>query len=152
MNKITIGQRLGSMLLDHISMTVLVAILAIPLMISGFIIRRTFGINLDWLIAILVFGIYFNKDFFRGKSIAKRTIGLVVMKNNSTEVASSLQCFIRNLTIVLWPLEVFISLLSPQRRIGDFIAGTKIEPSEKEDVKSIIEDFKLWVNWNKNNA
>ena len=40
-------------------------------------------------------------------------------------VASSLKCLIRNITIILWPIEVIVVLVSPSRRIGDFIAGTE---------------------------
>lgn len=34
--------------------------------------------------------------------------------------------FGRNLLLVVWPIEVIISLINPSRKIGDFIAGTKI--------------------------
>ena len=150
MGEIKLGKRLGSMLIDHISMTIIVAGLGIPLMIMNFFVLRYFATDLKWLIGIIIFGVYFNKDFFNGKSIGKRFTGLIVMKNNGNDVASSLQCFIRNLTIVLWPIEVFISLFSRHKRLGDFIAGTRIELSNKEEISTIIAEFKELLN--KNNA
>ena len=146
---INLGQRLGSMLIDHIIMTVIAAGLGIPLMIINFFVLRYFKTDLKWVFGIFIFVIYFNKDFFNGKSIAKRITGLIVVKNNGTEVASSLQCFIRNLTIVIWPIEILISLFSRQKRLGDFIAGTRIESSNKEEISSLITEFKEFVNRSK---
>ncbi|MBN4065756.1 RDD family protein [Candidatus Amoebophilus asiaticus] len=143
MEKITLSKRLGSMLIDHIAMCGIAALIGIPLMILGFFSKRYFNVDLNWIAGILIFAIYFNKDFFRGKSIGKRTIGLIVITNKGDEVATRLQCFIRNLTIILFPLEVLISLFSRQRRIGDLLAGTKIEISNKEAISTIIAELKL---------
>jgi uncharacterized RDD family membrane protein YckC len=146
--KINLGQRLGSMLIDHIIMTLIAAGLGIPLMILNFFVLRYFEMDLKWIFGIFIFVLYFNKDFFNGKSIAKRLTGLIVMKNNDNEVASSLQCFVRNLTIIIWPIEVLISLFSRHRRLGDFIAGTRIELSNKEGIATLITEFKDLVNQN----
>jgi uncharacterized RDD family membrane protein YckC len=43
---------------------------------------------------------------------------------------------------VAWPLEVVIGFVNPERRIGDFIANTKVVESEKEKLKSIWTDLK----------
>lgn len=53
-----------------------------------------------------------------------------------------MQCLIRNLFIVVWPLEVLTSLINPHRRLGDFITGTMVIPSKKENVKSIFKDLR----------
>lgn len=88
------------------------------------------------------FLIYFLKDSYRGKSIGKRIIGLQVVSRSSSEPASSLQCFIRNLFIPIWPLEVLITLFSPTIRLGDLIANTKVVESDKEKIKTIFLDIR----------
>jgi uncharacterized RDD family membrane protein YckC len=87
--------------------------------------------------------IYLNKDFLNSKSPAKRILGYQVINQKTEKPASELQCFIRNLTIAIaWPLEVIVGYINPSRRIGDFIANTKVVISEKEKLKSVWTDFK----------
>jgi uncharacterized RDD family membrane protein YckC len=142
MNKMTLSKRIGSMLLDHLIMTIVIAIFAIPLLIINFFLQRYFDFRLTWPIGILIFIVYFNKDFFRAKSPAKRIIGLQVVDNSTGEIASRLKCFIRNLTCILWPLEIFVTLFSKQRRIGDLIANTKVVTADKEPVEHLIKEIK----------
>jgi len=135
--------RLSSMLLDHF----LICILIIPPVI---ILSLIFG-NIDLIlyermgpyVFILIVFFYLNKDFIKGKSLGKRILGFRVIDLKTENPATELQCFIRNLTIcIAWPLEVIIGFINPERRIGDFIANTKVEESEKEKLKSIWTDLK----------
>lgn len=70
--------------------------------------------------------LYFFKDSFGARSIAKRITKLQVVDNTTGKAASVMQCFLRNLTIVIWPVEVLITLFNSQRRLGDLIAGTRV--------------------------
>ena len=122
------------MLLDHLIMSVGIGI------IGGILIGFSYLIGRDtaesqlpqWFILIsIVIGFsllssYFNKDAIKGKSPAKRIFGLMVLNNKTNEIASPIKSFLRNITLFIWPIEVVFSLFSPQRRIGDFIAGTKV--------------------------
>ncbi len=141
--------RLASMLLDHITMTFVL----VPLMITVFVIMQLlekesypeflFQSNgIGYTIGFIPFLVYFLKDSYRGKSIGKRTIGLQVVNFKTGESANTFQCFIRNLFIVIWPLEVLISVFSPARRLGDIFAYTKVVPSEKEKLKTLFTDIK----------
>jgi uncharacterized RDD family membrane protein YckC len=142
--------RLASMFLDHIVMCFIV----VPALIITFVLLQLIlGDNLysDYIggsyrngvmIFMMILCIYFLKDSFRGKSVAKRMIGLQVVNRKTSEPASSFLCFIRNLLLPIWPLEVLISIFSPSRRLGDLIANTKVVPSEKENLKTIILDIK----------
>ncbi|MCF6222791.1 MAG: hypothetical protein L3J34_03580 [Flavobacteriaceae bacterium] len=79
----------------------------------------------------------------KAKSPAKRILGYQVIDRKTEKPASELQCFIRNLTIaVAWPLEVVVGYVNPERRIGDFIANTKVVVSEKEKLKTLWTDLK----------
>lgn len=134
--------RISSMLLDHILMSILI----VPLGILSFILVIQFEEYLNKFVGssilLIPFFIYMNKDFFRGKSPAKRIMGYQVMNLKTNQPANELQCFIRNLTLIGWPIEVIIGLVSPHRRIGDFLANTKVINSEKETLKSIFKDIK----------
>ena len=84
-----------------------------------------------FILSLLFFSIYFNKDGIGGKSPAKRILGLRVIDVKTNKVANPIQCVIRNLTIILWPIEVIFSVINVERRIGDYIAGTKVILDDK---------------------
>ena len=136
------------MLIDHISMCIVMIPVVIVMMI---ILLATKGVeyHLEFFysytlgaITFLPFIIYFLKDNYRGKSIGKRLMGYQVVNARTNENAGSLRCFVRNLSIPLWPLEVLISLFSPIRRFGDLLAGTKVILSEKEPMNSLWPEIK----------
>jgi uncharacterized RDD family membrane protein YckC len=86
--------------------------------------------------------LYLNKDFLFGKSIAKRIIGLQVIDNRNNQPADEFKCFLRNMTIPLYPLEVLVTLFTPDRRIGDWIANTRVEPFNKSLGENWMKEFK----------
>lgn len=141
--------RLVSMLLDHISMLIVL----FPLMIITFVFvlvfidssypELTFFTNkIGNTILFLPFLAYYLKDSYRGKSIGKRVLGFQVINRATNRPASTLQCFIRNLLIPFWPLEVLISLFSPSVRLGDLLANTKVIIVEKEKLNIIFAEIK----------
>lgn len=146
--KVTVGLRLASMLVDHFAMTMIAMVIVMPgfaiNMINVFSLSHdpsTFGIG--WMVFLFAFGFsaYFNKDIFNGRSPAKRILKLQVIDNKTNQAANSLKCLVRNLTIPLWPMEVIFVLINPKRRLGDKIAGTRIEYIDTpENTK---------VNWSK---
>ncbi len=139
------------MLIDHISMLIIM----LPVMVLMAIIlvlavgtepqiksQSEYASLAMGTFAFLPFSIYFLKDNYRGKSIGKRLMGYEVINVHSNETASSLQCYIRNLTIPFWPLEILVSLFNPTRRLGDFIAGTKVVIADKEPVNGLWPEIK----------
>jgi len=136
------------MLIDHISMCIIVLpITVLLILILALAIGSDFQMELynSYAVGTLIFLpfiIYFLKDNYRGKSIGKRLMGYQVVNARTNENAGSLRCFVRNLSIPLWPLEVLISLFSPIRRFGDLLAGTKVILSEKEPMNSLWPEIK----------
>ena len=131
--------RISSMLLDHF----ILCGITIPIAIVLMMIFRNLVYRMDHIPFFFIIFIYSNKDFLKGKSPAKRILGYQIINRKTGLQATELQCFIRNLTIcIAWPIEVIISFINPKRRIGDFIANTKVVPSEKQNLKSIIIDLK----------
>jgi uncharacterized RDD family membrane protein YckC len=79
--------------------------------------------------AIILFSLFLNKDIYFGKSIGKYFVGLRVVSSRTGNPAGPIQCLIRNLFLLLWPIEALILFFSPQRRIGDVVAGTRVQAS-----------------------
>ena len=127
---IGIVARLTSMLLDYFFITIFTMI--VGFMIMGFAVLAgsldLFSANSDNILICLIFLflIYFIKDIVKGKSVAKRIFGFIVVDNKTGEIANPIRLSARNITLILWPIEVIFSIISPQRRIGDYVAGTKL--------------------------
>jgi uncharacterized RDD family membrane protein YckC len=122
--KIPVRLRLGTMLLDHaiICFTCLPAIFLLKTLIyPGIEGNRT-----SELFILPVFVIYFCKDCIQGRSLAKRMLKLSIVDHSSNVVATPVQSVIRNLLIVVWPIEVLVACFNQERRIGDHLAGTKL--------------------------
>lgn len=142
--------RLVSMLLDHIIMTFVIMICAlisfgITYLIFGSLAQAEYHkllAILPLVLFFLLFSIYFNKDGIKGKSPAKRFLGFVVVDNKTGVIANPIKTVLRNSTLIIWPIEVIVSIFSPSRRIGDYIAGTKLIVDDKT-LKSDVEVHKL---------
>lgn len=133
--QISTGTRLGAMVIDHIIMTMIVMIFFIPVMLSVStdalkVTHEQTSFNFMggvWgYVSMLGLILYPCKDCINGRSIAKRMLKLQVVDNSTGQVASPFKCFIRNLFIVLWPIEVIVALTNTSRRLGDKVAGTKV--------------------------
>lgn len=138
MTTLNSGNRLTTMLVDHFAMCLVMMVLVAPGMIYD--MMQTFGdpnaphklFLGNYYLNIFAFSLYFNKDIYLGRSIAKRMLKLQVVDNKTNKPANPLKCFVRNLTVILWPIEVVVALINNERRIGDFIAGTKLTPFNPE--------------------
>ncbi|WP_299001032.1 RDD family protein [uncultured Tenacibaculum sp.] len=135
-------RRILSMLLDHliICLSIVPLVIIISEVVSQFE-QGFYKLIGNGLFFILLF-IYMNKDLLRGKSPAKRIMGYQIIDIKTNKPASEFQCFVRNLTIIGWPIEVIAGLINPQRRLGDFLANTKVITSDKEKLKSMWNDLK----------
>lgn len=133
--KISLFERLLSIFLDHIFVSIIAFLFFIPMMIS--IVGDAFHVthepsnieilrNPEIFMGLLGFSVYFSKDCLNGRSIAKRILKFQVIDIQTGKVASPLRCLLRDLTIIIWPVELIIILINPARRIGDILAGTKI--------------------------
>ena len=100
--------------------------------------------DLSYALASIAFALItftmINKDFFKGRSVAKRIYGYQIIDNKTEIVASEMKCMIRNITLIVWPLEALIALIYPNRRLGDFIAGTRLIDKEVIEPETILID------------
>jgi len=147
---IGVGLRLGAMLLDHFFMCAIAMVFFLPGFISNMAAAfdpshrnptPDFMSGVWGYIGLYGFALYFCKDIFNGRSIAKRILNLQVVDNSTGKVAGPMRCFVRNITCVLWPIEVLVAMINTSRRLGDRIAGTKLErfdPSLEQPKLSIV--------------
>ena len=78
-----------------------------------------------------VYALYFCKDSFNGKSPGKRILKMQVLNYKTKLPASPLRCIIRNLFTIFWPIEFIVALANPDRRVGDYVAGTEVVSFEE---------------------
>ena len=101
--------------------------------------------SLNLLILVPLYGLCimaFNKDFYRGQSVVNRLWGYKVVDIKTGNSPGQFKCMLRNLTAPIFPFELPFVLLNPERRLGDFIAGTKLIKVEKSDPESILNEIR----------
>lgn len=149
--EITGSKRFVSALIDYLPMLVISVIASIPAMIlyitslqeiipelegvapsdPAYAMELMFGsmmpIILFSIIGMVLSYLYFLcKDIFRGRSIGKRTQGLqLVMKKDGGPVSYP-RMVLRNLTVIVWIVELVVMLVNPKQRLGDMICGTTV--------------------------
>jgi uncharacterized RDD family membrane protein YckC len=123
--KISVGLRLRTMLLDHV---IICFVAGAPFLVYELTtpLDKLKAITISWLL-IPMFTVYFCKDCINGRSPAKRILNLAVVDYRTNAAASPLQSLVRNLFILIWPLELIVALFDQERRIGDRVAGTKLK-------------------------
>ena len=82
-----------------------------------------------------------NKDYYSGQSVVHRLVGLQIVDNKTLEPANSIKCMLRNVTMPIWPVEGLFVLINPKRRLGDFIAGTKVIDTIESDPELILTEI-----------
>ncbi|MEE1046311.1 MAG: RDD family protein, partial [Clostridia bacterium] len=112
-----------------IAILVLVFMIAniIPIYDDYIMIARDFGRSyyIVYGIILLIIEIGFLcKDVIGGQSIGKKIVHIKVVNADESK-ANLLQLIIRNITILIWPIEMIILLLG-KRKIGDVISKTMI--------------------------
>ncbi len=149
MIKVITGARIASMLIDHVIMSIIAAVFTLPIMLGK--LSSAFEVShyssdtpTDYgsaiYLMIFAMSLYICKDSINGRSIAKRILGHQIIDKKTGLVANPLKCFIRNLFIVIWPVEVIMVLINPTSRLGDKVAGTEVVyfDKEKEVIKTNI--------------
>ena len=138
------------MLIDHFAMTIIAVTFFIPEMIintssaaaSAHDHSESSIFSRAIYYGILGFATYFCKDGIDGRSIAKRILKLQLINETTKDTASPLRCLVRNIFCILWPVEIIVAIVNPNRRIGDMIAGTRLVVYNVEKSKKSKFDFK----------
>jgi uncharacterized RDD family membrane protein YckC len=104
-------------------------------------------IGIRFLNLLILFPLYgllisiFSKDFFSGQSIVNRLWGYQVIDIYTGTPPTPFKSMLRNLTAPLIPFELLLTIINPERRLGDFIAGTKLIKVDKTDPELILKEI-----------
>lgn len=129
-NRDKISKRIVSILIDHVILTLVIIVIgAIYAALSIFSSDHFFII-----MGLTMVIVYSNKDFLNGQSFGKRKMGLYIIDIKTGQKASVFKCFMRNLTLLLWPVEFIILLINPNKRIGDHLANTTLVYTPPSDI------------------
>lgn len=119
---VTFSKRLISLLVDG---SVIIGIY-IPLIFILFIVGLGNNVIFRILLLSIIYSLFLCKDIlFQGQSIGKRILKLKVRDLNGRGI-SSFRLVLRNFFVIIWPVEIIMCLINPQRRLGDILIGTEI--------------------------
>ncbi|MFD0675192.1 RDD family protein [Cohnella sp. GCM10027633] len=127
--------RILAFLIDHIIGTIIFGIVFVLINLNSFIAPTNENINsrfesFNFVLAIgMIF--YFLRDVFEGRSPGKRVLGIAVRgKEDSDRVPGKFHLILRNITLIIWPIELIILVIKGQR-IGEMISKTQIKSISK---------------------
>ena len=93
-----------------------------------------------------MFSLLLCKDNLNGQSLGKRLLKIQVVDNDSLQKTTSFKYILRNLFLCVWPIELLIVLINGEKRLGDYIANTKIIiTTETEPLKFKMKDLIIFL-------
>lgn len=120
-------RRIAAFIIDHLILTFLIVSICFLTLGPDFIAQVDTSKMMAFpLVLIFGFLLYFLKDSVKGISIGKWAMGIMVRdENNPNQIPSIGRLFLRNLLIIIWPVEFIVLATSDQKkRLGDKIAKT----------------------------
>lgn len=123
-------RRIVAFFIDHFILTFLIVAISFMSLGTGFLDENSTRTLMSKLLPVIAIGffLYFAKDSIKGMSPGKWIMGIRVRdEKNPNEIPSVGKLFIRNLLLIVWPIE-FIALVSSldKKRLGDKIAKTSV--------------------------
>jgi len=117
--------RIGSIVIDHVILTILMG--AIFLLLGSLYKLLDFSENIfiGLLFSIIIICIL-CKDIFGGQSFGKKIMNIKIIDIKTGKEASKLKTIVRNLFLLLWPVELIFVFKNNERRLGDKVVKTKL--------------------------
>lgn len=124
-------RRIAAILIDHFVFCFLMVMVTFLIIGPSFVDEEGFSNKFHtYGLYIFILGIliYFNKDMVNGISIGRWITGTAVREMQDYQlIPSRIKLFIRNVFIVIWPIELVVLALSDNKqRIGDKITKTEV--------------------------
>lgn len=85
-----------------------------------------------------------NKDLVNGQGVVNRHFGYRVVDIVTEGPSTPIKCMLRNLTVIIFPIEFFF-LQRSEKRIGDIMFGTKllkVEPTSPDRILAELGSYK----------
>ena len=126
-------KRILAMIIDYFIISLIVYV---PLYAYMYISKLELYILFDDMVFMLIIALcmilILLKDLiFRNKSIGKKIMGIEI-RNNDNKIPSFPILILRNITVIIWPIECLLILLK-KNRIGDIIFKTKVVLTDNLD-------------------
>ena len=111
-------RRLASCFVDHVIFSILAGIITLPGLIyemmqhmfeGGFIVGNIF-------LNTIGLSIYLCKDALFVRSFGKQIFGLDLVRNDLDQRPSAFQAYVRNLTALIWPVEILMLAYTPSQK------------------------------------
>ncbi len=142
-----IGVRLLSIIIDFL--LILLVCLVSNLIILKIDIKMNFMYHYTFVMVVF-YSLFFCKDIINeGQSIGKRIVGLRIINdnksNNKGKRVSNRNLILRNIFIFIWPLELLMIIINPEKRMADFKLKTKIIPCKTKNKLPIFSNVKQYL-------
>jgi uncharacterized RDD family membrane protein YckC len=119
--------RIAACIIDLFVMTFLMLLIVAIVLGSDHIDNydRAYIHTILFLVLITGLILYFSKDSYRGISVGRWIMGIMVRNESDNQVPSYFRLFIRNLFTIIWPVEFIVLLVnSDKKRIADKVSKT----------------------------
>lgn len=122
--KILISQRLSSIAIDY----AICMLAGIPFVIVAMIFQAfTTEFYIQFISFALYLSIFLCKDFYKtGRSKGKEILKMKIVRCSDERQPTMNTLILRNIFLVIWPIEFIAILVNSERRLGDILLGTKI--------------------------
>ncbi|MDQ3190456.1 MAG: RDD family protein [Bacteroidota bacterium] len=132
-------RRIAAFIIDHFVMTFLMVSIAFIALEPNFMDENNPSKMMTIMLAVMIpgFVLYFAKDSLKGISVGKWIMGIMVRDvNNQNEIPSTGRLFLRNLFIIIWPVEFIVLAANDQKkRLGDKVAKTVVVKNPNKPTK-----------------
>lgn len=123
-------RRIAAFLIDHFIVSFLAISIIFLIIGPDFIDKNDFGLMKSSMIIVGIpfFIVYFCKDLMNGISLGRWIIGIMVRdENKSNEIPSKTRLIIRNLFLLIWPIELLVLAINDdKKRLGDKVVKTTV--------------------------
>ena len=146
-------RRIVAFLIDQFVMTFLMVLIVFILLGPNFMDENNPSKMMSTILFVMIPGfiLYFAKDSYKGISLGKWIMGIMVRDENSNnEIPSIGRLFLRNLFIIIWPVEFIILATNDQKkRLGDSIAKTVVvkNPDKSSKIPRILTLFGVGITF-----
>lgn len=134
-------RRIASFLIDHFVMTLLMVSIVFIALGPNFLDENNPSKMMTTMLLAMIpgFVLYFAKDSLKGISVGKWIMGIMVRdENNPNEIPSFGRLLLRNVFIIIWPIEFIVLAANDQKkRLGDKVAKTVVLKNTSKPRKRI---------------
>lgn len=134
-------RRIAAFLIDHFVMTLLMVSIVFIALGPNFLDENNPSKMMTTMLLAMIpgFVLYFAKDSLKGISVGKWIMGIMVRdENNPNEIPSFGRLLLRNVFIIIWPIEFIVLAANDQKkRLGDKVAKTVVLKNTSKPRKRI---------------